>query len=62
MKTSDDLNEYVDRMIQYGQSHIKQYNGESATECDECGVPIPKARREAVLGTQYCVNCAELFE
>ena len=31
--------------------------GKSATHCDECGDPIPKARRAAVPGVRTCVAC-----
>ena len=31
--------------------------GESAEECDDCGEPIPKKRREAVPGARTCVAC-----
>lgn len=31
--------------------------GESLTHCDECGNAIPAARRAAVPGVRYCVNC-----
>ena len=31
--------------------------GKSATHCDECGEPIPKARREALPGVRTCVPC-----
>ena len=30
----------------------------SASECDECGEPIPERRREAVPGVRLCVECA----
>ena len=32
--------------------------GDSATDCDECGVPIPEARRKAVPGVRLCVSWA----
>jgi phage/conjugal plasmid C-4 type zinc finger TraR family protein len=32
-------------------------HGESAEFCDECGEPIPEARRAALAGVRYCVNC-----
>ena len=32
-------------------------HGESATECDACGEPIPKKRREALPGVRTCVAC-----
>ena len=31
--------------------------GESATECDECGEPIPEARRRALPGVRLCIGC-----
>lgn len=34
----------------------------SATECEECGEGIPKARQKAIPGVQLCVYCQERFE
>jgi len=31
--------------------------GESAEDCDECGEPIPEARRKALPGVRTCVAC-----
>lgn len=31
--------------------------GESLTECEECGGPIPEARRAALPGVRLCVDC-----
>ena len=31
--------------------------GESATHCEDCGEPIPAARRRALPGTRTCVPC-----
>jgi phage/conjugal plasmid C-4 type zinc finger TraR family protein len=31
--------------------------GKTATHCDECGDPIPKARRQALTGVRRCVAC-----
>ena len=33
--------------------------GESAAECDECGEPIPEARRKALPGVRLCLTCQE---
>ncbi len=35
--------------------------GESAHYCqdDDCGEPIPEARRQALKGVQYCIECAD---
>ena len=32
-------------------------NTDTATECDDCGEPIPKRRREALPGVRTCVAC-----
>lgn len=34
-----------------------RYEGESARECEDCGEPIPRARREAIPGVSACVEC-----
>lgn len=31
--------------------------GESLTHCEDCGEPIPEARRHAVRGVRRCVTC-----
>jgi phage/conjugal plasmid C-4 type zinc finger TraR family protein len=31
--------------------------GESAEECDDCGEPVPAARRKAVPGVRTCIAC-----
>ena len=36
--------------------------GTSAEFCDECGNPIPEARRIAVPGVQHCVGCQTELE
>lgn len=33
--------------------------GESAHYCDECGEPIPEARRQAIAGVRLCIACQE---
>lgn len=33
--------------------------GESATECVECGDPIPAARRAALPGVKLCIDCQQ---
>ncbi|WP_084312824.1 TraR/DksA C4-type zinc finger protein [Desulfobulbus elongatus] len=37
-------------------------HGESAEECDDCGEPIPEARRQAAPGCTRCVFCQQRFE
>lgn len=40
----------------------KTFDGESATECVECGEIIPKRRRELLQGVKTCVDCQEYLE
>lgn len=32
-------------------------SGEGTSECEECGEPIPEARRRALPGARTCVPC-----
>lgn len=34
-------------------------HGESLSECENCGAPIPKARQLAVPGVRRCVSCQQ---
>ena len=36
--------------------------GESRTHCEDCGEPIPEARRQAVPGCRRCVTCQKEFD
>jgi phage/conjugal plasmid C-4 type zinc finger TraR family protein len=33
--------------------------GESLTHCAECEEPIPEARRSAIPGVKFCIDCAQ---
>lgn len=50
-----------ERLQQTLDSRVR-YQGESATECDDCGADIPEARRLAVPGCRLCVDCQGLRE
>lgn len=52
--TVNDALEIARRNLPQGQ--------ESAEFCEECGEPIPEARRKALPGVQYCVSCQEKLE
>ncbi|WP_043309543.1 TraR/DksA C4-type zinc finger protein [Pseudomonas sp. ML96] len=39
-----------------------QYQGESAEDCESCGIDIPQERRLAVPGCQCCFDCQTLRE
>ena len=34
-------------------------HGESLYECEECGDPIPEARRKAIPGVRLCIACQQ---
>ncbi|NIF22295.1 DksA/TraR family C4-type zinc finger protein [Candidatus Pantoea multigeneris] len=50
----------VDDAIARARSNLR--HGESAEFCEDCGEPIPEARRRALPGVQYCVNCQEKID
>ena len=37
-------------------------SGESLSHCEECGEPIPQARREALPGVRLCVACQQAHD
>ncbi|ATZ11133.1 DksA/TraR family C4-type zinc finger protein [Erwinia amylovora] len=38
------------------------HHGVSASECEECGEAIPEARRLALPGVRYCIQCQRLHD
>lgn len=50
----------VDDAIARARRHLKR--GESATCCDECGEPIPEARRNALPGVRLCIQCQAVLD
>ena len=47
----------VEDAIERARSQLPR--GESLRKCEECGVAIPQARREAVPGVRLCIVCQE---
>lgn len=45
----------VEDAIQRARDNLPR--GDSLTECEECGNPIPTARQNAVPGVRLCVVC-----
>ncbi|MGB1800190.1 MAG: DksA/TraR family C4-type zinc finger protein [Gammaproteobacteria bacterium] len=39
------------------QARSEMPAGESLTHCEECEEIIPEARRLAIVGVRFCVNC-----
>ena len=37
-------------------------DGKGLTHCEECGILIPEARREAIPGVRLCINCQSELE
>ena len=56
----DQIDATVASGVQLAKSRLPA--GESLTRCQECEAPIPEARRQAVPGVRYCVNCQSELE
>lgn len=46
--------------VKRARENLKQ--GESRSECEDCGELIPPARREALPGVSRCVACQEVAD
>ena len=53
----DQIDANIEDAVSRVRDHLAQ--GESLKHCEECGVAIPEARREAVPGVRLCVMCQE---
>jgi phage/conjugal plasmid C-4 type zinc finger TraR family protein len=51
----DQIDASVEDAVQRARSQLAR--GESLSECEECGEPIPEARRVAVPGVRRCIAC-----
>ena len=49
--------ERLDRETALARARGARQSGPSRATCEECGEPIPEARRRAVPGVRLCVNC-----
>lgn len=60
---TDAIMERMDKMTELfvAQTRNAMYTGESATHCEECGEPIPEARRKAI-ACKYCLPCQTALE
>ncbi|MDL4912473.1 MAG: DksA/TraR family C4-type zinc finger protein [Enterobacterales bacterium endosymbiont of Blomia tropicalis] len=58
------VQEQIDSTVNDEITRVRQSlgHGESATECEACGEPIPEARRRALQGVRYCVACQEKMD
>ncbi|MGI9437739.1 MAG: DksA/TraR family C4-type zinc finger protein [Geminicoccaceae bacterium] len=53
----DQIDANIEDAVSRARDHLAQ--GESLKHCEECGVAIPEARREAVPGVRLCIKCQE---
>ncbi len=51
----DQIDDTVSDAVRNARARMNK--GPSAEYCDECGEPIPEARRKAVPGVRTCVQC-----
>ena len=53
----DQIDATIEDEVNRARSRLPK--GESLRDCEECGVAIPEARREAVPGARLCVACQQ---
>lgn len=60
---TDAIAERMEKMTELFVAETRKaiYSGESASHCEECGEPIPEARRKAI-ACQYCLPCQTRLE
>ncbi len=51
----DQIDSTVDEAVERARSRIPE--GPGRADCEECGEPIPEARRRALPGVRLCVDC-----
>ena len=51
----DQIDASIEDAVERARSHIP--SGESRSTCEDCGAPIPEARRAAVPGVRFCIAC-----
>lgn len=56
----DQIDASVDDAVRRARSKLP--TGTSAEYCEECGEPIPPARRTAIQGVKFCMPCQLQFD
>ena len=51
----DQIDSTVDDAVRRARSRLP--HGPSLSECEDCGEPIPPARRAAIPGVRRCIAC-----
>lgn len=60
---ADAIAERMEKMTELFVTETRKamYQGDSSIECEECGEPIPEARRKAI-ACKYCLPCQTKLE
>ena len=53
----DQIDDTVADAVLRARAALERAAGEGARQCDDCGEPIPPARRLALPGSRTCVAC-----
>lgn len=55
------VQDQIEATVRDGISRVQSRlpHGAALTHCEECGAPIPEARRAAMPGVRLCVQCQE---
>ena len=56
----DQIDASVKDAVERARQQLSQ--GESLSHCEECDKEIPLARREAVAGVRFCVECQSALD
>ncbi len=51
----DQIDSTVEDAVERARARLPK--GPSREDCEECGEPIPKARRDAIPGVRLCIAC-----
>ncbi|EPK3183030.1 DksA/TraR family C4-type zinc finger protein [Enterobacter kobei] len=54
---NEQINSTIEDAVARARGEIPR--GESLTECEECGEPIPEARQKAIPGVRLCITCKQ---
>lgn len=55
------VQDQIDATVKDGVSRVQGRlpQGPSLSHCEECGAPIPEARRIAIAGVRHCIACQD---
>ncbi|HST44279.1 MAG TPA: DksA/TraR family C4-type zinc finger protein [Luteimonas sp.] len=53
----DQIDATVEDAVKRARSRLQA--GPGLSHCEDCGVPIPQARRDAVPGVRLCIDCQQ---